>query len=65
MTPGMAVQSRRSLEELVDQVMDELKFGGNDGTEEQSATRWIHEARRPQQAGDIDGGQVVSTVLQT
>ena len=46
---------RRSLEELVDQVMATLKFGDEDGTKEPSAARSIHEARRMRQAGDVDG----------
>ena len=46
---------RRSLDELVDRLMDTL-FAANAETEEPSATRSIHEARRLRQAGDIDGG---------
>ena len=46
---------RRSLEELVEQVMATLKFGDEDGTVEPSAARSIHEARRMRQAGDVDG----------
>ena len=47
---------RRSLEELVDNLIDSL-FSANTETEtaEQSATRSIHEARRLRQAGDVDG----------
>ena len=45
---------RRSLEELVDQVMATLKFGDEDGTMEPSAARSIHEARRMRQSGDVD-----------
>ena len=44
---------RRSLEELVDNLIDTL-FKVNVKTEEPSATRSIHEARRLRQAGDID-----------
>ncbi|MXY44724.1 MAG: hypothetical protein F4Y50_11840 [Dehalococcoidia bacterium] len=46
---------RRSLEELVDRLIDAL-FTANTETEavEQSATRSIHEARRLRQAGDLD-----------
>ena len=54
-TMDTAVRPRRSLEELVDQVMDALKFGDDDGTAERSATQTIHEARRMRQAGDADG----------
>ena len=49
------VRPRRSLEELVDQLMAALKFGDDDGTAERSAPRTIHEARRLRQAGDVDG----------
>ena len=47
---------RRSLEELVDRLMDAL-FSANTETEtaEPGATRSIHEARRLRQAGDMDG----------
>ncbi len=44
---------RRSLEELVDQLMAALFK--EDTAEPQSATRSIHEARRLRQAGDVDG----------
>ena len=46
---------RRSLEELVDNLIDAL-FPAQTETVEQSATRSIHEARRLRQAGDVDGG---------
>ena len=51
---------RRSLEELVDRLIDTL-FKVNTGTEtaEQSVTRSIHEARRLRQAGDVDGGLAI------
>ena len=49
------VQPRRSLEELVDRLMDAL-FAANAETSGPSAARTIHEARRLRQAGDIDGG---------
>ncbi len=50
------MRPRRSLEELVDNLIDSL-FSANTETEtaEQSATRSIHEARRLRQAGDVDG----------
>ena len=54
-TTETVVRPRRSLEELVDQVMAALNFGENDGTVEPSAARSIHEARRMRQAGDVDG----------
>ena len=44
---------RRSLEELVDRLIDAL-FSANTETEEPTATRSIHEARRLRQAGDVD-----------
>ena len=44
---------RRSLEELVDRLIDAL-FTANTETEESSATRSIHEARRLRQSGDVD-----------
>ena len=57
-----SVRPRRSLEELVDRLMDTL-FATDTETEiqavEQSATRSIHEARRLRQAGDIDGGLAI------
>ena len=53
---------RRSLEELVDRLIDAL-FATDAETEiqavEQSATRSIHEARRLRQAGDVDGGLAI------
>ncbi len=53
---------RRSLEELVDRLIDAL-FATDAETEiqavEQSASRSIHEARRLRQAGDVDGGLAV------
>ena len=52
------VRPRRSLEELVDRLMDAM-FPANTETEEPSATRSIHEARRLRQAGDVDGGLAI------
>ena len=52
------VRPRRSLEELVDRLMDAL-FAANAETAEPSAVRSIHEARRLRQAGDIDGALAV------
>ncbi len=49
---------RRSLEELVDRVIETL-FPAQTGTVQPSATRSIHEARRLRQAGDVDGALVV------
>ena len=53
-TMETAVRPRRSLEELVDRLMDAL-FAANEEMAEKSPTRAIHEARRLRQAGDIDG----------
>ncbi len=53
-TMETAVRPRRSLEELVDRLMDAL-FAANAETAEPSAVRSIHEARRLRQAGDLDG----------
>ena len=44
---------RRSLEELVDQLIAAM-FKEDTAETEQSATRSIHEARRLRQAGDVD-----------
>ena len=49
------VRPRRSLEELVDRLMDAL-FKVDTETAEPSASRSIHEARRLRQAGDADAG---------
>jgi len=45
---------RRSLEELVDRLIETL-FPAQTETAEPSVTRSIHEARRLRQAGNIDG----------
>ena len=55
---------RRSLEELVDQLMAAMGFmeepeTASAETAEPSAVRSIHEARRLRQAGDVDGGLAV------
>ena len=52
----MVVEPRRSLEELVDQLLAAMGFKDETeaGAVEQSATRSIHEARRLRQAGDVD-----------
>ena len=54
----MDAVDRRSLEELVDRLIDAL-FSANTETEGPSATRSIHEARRLKQAGDMDGGLAI------
>ena len=53
-TMDVAERPRRSLEELVDQLFAAMGFKDASETEEQSATRSIHEARRLRQAGDVD-----------
>ena len=66
-TATMATRGRtmarpgRSLEELVDRLMAALFAVNtvNEVTEEPSAARSIHEARRLRQAGDIDGALAV------
>ena len=55
---------RRSLEELVDQLMAAMGFKeepetASAETAEPSAVRSIHEARRLRQSGDVDGALVV------
>ena len=50
---------RRSLEELVDQLMAALFKAQEPETVEPSAARSIHEARRLRQAGDVDGALAV------
>ena len=64
-TMDNVVRPRRSLEELVDQLMAALKFGDDDGTAERSAARTIHEARRLRQAGDVDGALDVLAEVDT
>ena len=57
-TMETAVRPRRSLEELVDQLMAAL-FKEEEPETARSAARSIHEARRLRQAGDIDGALAV------
>ena len=61
-TMETAVGPRRSLEELVDQLMAALfkeEEPAKAESEEPSATRSIHEARRLRQAGDVDAALAV------
>ena len=54
-TTDTEVRPRRSLEELVDRLMDALFTAGTARRRRRaSATRSIHEARRLRQAGDFD-----------
>ena len=46
---------RKTLEELVEGLMDALTFKEETQTAEPGAARSIHEARRLRQAGDVDG----------
>ena len=59
-----AARSRRSLEELVDRLIETL-FPAQTETAEASATRSIHEARRLRQVGDIDGALSVLAGMDT
>ena len=52
-TMDTAVRPRRSLEELVDRLIETL-FPAETDAAEQTATRTIHKARRLRQAGDVD-----------
>ena len=59
-TDTTVARPRRSLEELVDQLMAAMGFKEEEPeTAEPSATRSIHEARRLRQAGDVDGALAV------
>ena len=54
------VRPRRSLEELVDNLIDALfKVNTETETAEQAPARSIHEARRLRQAGDVDSALAV------
>ena len=63
-TMDIAERPRRSLEELVDQLMAAM-FKEEPAQEEPSATWTIHEARRLRQAGDIDGALTVLAGMDT
>ncbi len=49
---------RRSLEELVDRVMDAL-FASNHEQPQETVARSVHDARRLRQTGDLDGALAV------
>ena len=53
-TTDMVDRPRRSLEELVDRLIDALFSANTETAEPQTATRSIHEARRLRQSGDVD-----------
>ena len=50
---------RRSLEELVDRVMDALFARNREQSTAQSVARRVHDARRLRKAGDLDGALTV------
>ncbi len=60
-----ADRPRRSLEELVDQLMAAMGFKDEAETAEPSAVRSIHEARRLRQAGDVDTALAVLAGVDT
>ena len=66
-TMDNTVRPKRSLEELVDRLMDALftTMEPETHTAEPSAARSIHEARRLRQAGEIDGALAVLTDVDT
>ena len=65
-TMETAVRPRRSLEELVEGLMDALTFKEETETAEPGAARAsIHEARRLRQAGDVDGALEVLAGVDT
>ena len=64
-TMDNVVRPRRSLEELVDQLMAALFKEETETPAEPSATRSIHEARRLRQAGDVDGALAVLAGVDT
>ena len=57
-TMDAADRPRRSLEELVDQLIAAM-FKEDTAETERSVTRSVHDARRLRQAGDVDGGLAV------
>ena len=50
---------RRSLEELVDRVMDALFASNREQSTAQSVAKSVHDARRLRKAGDLDGALAV------
>ena len=64
-TMDAADRPRRSLEELVDQLMAAMGFKDETETAEPSAVRSIHEARRLRQAGDVDTALAVLAGVDT
>ena len=64
-TDTAVARPRRSLEELVDQLMAALFKEDEPETTEPSAVRSIHEARRLRQAGDVDTALAVLAGMDT
>ena len=64
-TMETAARPRRSLEELVDRLMDALFKEEEPETAELSVARSVHEARRFRQARDIDGALAVLAEVDT
>ena len=56
---------RKTLEELVEGLMDALTFKEETETAEPGAARSIHEARRLRQAGDVDGALALLAEVDT
>ena len=64
-TMDAADRPRRSLEELVDQLIAAMGFKDETETAEPSAVRSIHEARRLRQSGDVDTALAVLAGVDT
>ena len=56
---------RRSLEELVDRVMEALFASNQEESQPQTVARIVHDARRLQQAGDLDGALATLASVET
>ena len=56
---------RKTLEELVEGLMDALTFKEETETADPGAARSIHEARRLRQAGDVDGALALLAEVDT
>ena len=56
---------RRSLEELVDRVMDALFASNREQSAAQSVAKSVHDARRLRQTGDLDGALAIFAGLNT
>ena len=58
-------RSRRSLEELVDRVMDALFASNREQSTAQSVAKSVHDARRLRKAGNLDGALTLIADLDT